>query len=377
MRISPLVSVVIPSFNHRAYIGRAIDSVLAQTCPDLEIVVIDDGSSDGSHDFIATRYGHDPRVKLTRRENRGAHRTLNEAVEASTGAFVSILNSDDFYEPTRLAAFVEAARRHERPFFGISALQLVDESGTPFDPASGYNEYYDMVCKLAAGQPDMFGLWCGNIAMTTSNFFFSRSIFDEIGPFRALRYAHDWDWALRASSRFDVRRISDKLLNYRIHGANTIFETDPWAHAVEDAFVWASALRKNAAGLPNEAPLFGGLLSNWGFPLLPTLYLLADRRGEAEQLALIASGALKEEIKALAEDGSADPLLWEALPGAVRTLRELRAQSEARASGAQDRDDKRAASDEFAALKRSKSWKLFGWLWRLETRKARKARPRK
>ncbi|MBB4197306.1 hypothetical protein CCR94_17030 [Rhodoblastus sphagnicola] len=366
MQDRALVSVVIPSFNHVKFLGRAIDSVLGQTHPHVEIVVIDDGSSDGSYDFVVERYGHDPRVKATRRENRGAHQTLNEAIAASTGAYISILNSDDFYQPTRLEALVAAAGRQDGPFFGISALRLVDEAGNPFDPSSGYNEYYDMVCRLTAGKPDLLGFWCGNIAMTTSNFFFSRSVYDAVGPFRALRYAHDWDWALRASSRFNVHRIAEDLLAYRIHGGNTIFEEEPWAHTVEDAFVWASALRHDRIDAGASADdYFAGLSANWGFPLLPTLFLLADPRSEAEQLALIANGALKDEITARRDQS--DPLLWEPLPGALRALRELRAQRDAPGP------DQRALSRELASIKQSRSWKFFGWLWRLETRKARKA----
>ena len=367
MRDRALVSVVIPSFNHVKYVGRAIDSVLAQTYPHFEIVVIDDGSHDGSHEFIVERYGHDPRVKATRRENRGAHETLNEAIAASTGSFVSILNSDDAYEPARLASLVEAAG--QTPFFGISALRLIDENGATFDPSSGYNEYYDMICRLAAGKPDLFGLWCGNIAITTSNFFFSRSVFDAVGGFRPLRYAHDWDWALRASSRFNLHRIADKLLSYRLHGSNTILETDPWAHAVENAFVCASALRREKIDLVDASAnphFFGGLQVNWAFPLLPTLYLLADQRGEEAQLALLANGALREEMRALPQSAETDPLLWEPLPGALRGLRDLRA------ARAQAENDRRALSGRLDGIRNSLAWKLGGWLWRLETRKARK-----
>ncbi|PPQ40313.1 Glycosyltransferase involved in cell wall bisynthesis [Rhodoblastus acidophilus] len=370
MQDRPLVSVVIPSYNHVKYIGRAIDSALGQSWPHVEVVVIDDGSHDGSHEFVKQRYGQDPRVKATRRDNRGAHQTLNEAMATARGAYLSILNSDDFYEPTRLARLVEAAERRDGPFFAITGLRLVDESGTPFDPSSGYNEYYDMVCRLAAGKPDLFGFWCGNIAMTTSNFFFSRSALDALGPFRDLRYAHDWDWALRASARFNVLRLDEPLLNYRIHGGNTILESDPWAHRVEDAFVWASALRaeKIDVGAAPEDYLTS-LAANWGFPLLPTLYLLADRRGEAEQLRLIATGALQQEMKVLS--GQSDPLLWEPLPGALRELRDMRARLEPRAA-----PDETPAAQELASIKTSLAWKLVGWLWRLETRKARKARRR-
>jgi hypothetical protein len=244
-----------------------------------------------------------------------------------------------------------------------------------FDPSSGYNEYYNMVCGLSAGKPDVFGLWCGNIAVTSSNFFFSRTVLAGVGPFKALRYAHDWDWALRAAWKFNVHRIEYRLLNYRLHGANTLFEREPWAHAVEDAYVWACALRRPKAGPPKffddsaNAHFFGSLLGNWGFPPLPTLSLLADPRTEAELLDLIGNGKLKEEMRSLFE-GMAEPMLGEPMPGLVRSVRELRRQSEARASS------ESALSDELAAIKNSRAWKAFGWLWRLETRGRRRKQAR-
>lgn len=98
---SPLVTVIIPSYNHAQYIGQAIESVLDQTYPNIQLLVVDDGSSDSSHDVIK-RYALDPRVTaILNRENRGQSHAINSALEVARGSFVSLLPSDDWYLPDK------------------------------------------------------------------------------------------------------------------------------------------------------------------------------------------------------------------------------------------------------------------------------------
>ena len=97
---TPVISVLIPAYNHEKYIRGTIESVLGQTYRDLEVVVINDGSTDGTDSAI--REYKDSRVVYISRENRGAHNTINQAIALAQGEYVSILNSDDVYEADRL-----------------------------------------------------------------------------------------------------------------------------------------------------------------------------------------------------------------------------------------------------------------------------------
>lgn len=98
----PQVSVVIPVYNREAYVGDAIESVLAQTFTDFELLVIDDGSTDRSRD-VARAY-RDPRIRLLHNErNQGLPRTRNTGVDSARGAYLAFLDSDDVALPTRLA----------------------------------------------------------------------------------------------------------------------------------------------------------------------------------------------------------------------------------------------------------------------------------
>ena len=106
MSRQPRVTVVIPSYNHARYVATAIESVLAQTYENVELIVADDGSSDGSHAVINTYGGH-PKIKaILDTENRGQSAVINQALSASTGEYVAILPSDDWFLPEKTAAQV-------------------------------------------------------------------------------------------------------------------------------------------------------------------------------------------------------------------------------------------------------------------------------
>ena len=101
MNQQPLVSVIIPSYNHAQYIETAIKSVLGQTYSNIELIIVDDGSSDNSHEVIR-KYESDPRVTaILNSQNRGQSYVFNRALEVARGDFVSLLPSDDWYLPEK------------------------------------------------------------------------------------------------------------------------------------------------------------------------------------------------------------------------------------------------------------------------------------
>ena len=122
---APLVSVVVKSYNHAAFIGETIRSVLDQSVQDFEIVVTDDGSSDGTPDVV--RGFADPRIHLeVFPRNRGISQAMNATIARARGTYVAILNSDDFALPGRLArqtAFLEA-HSDVAAVFGLPSVSL-------------------------------------------------------------------------------------------------------------------------------------------------------------------------------------------------------------------------------------------------------------
>ena len=122
------VSVVVPSHNHAAYVGDALTSAIEQDRPPVEIVVVDDGSSDDSVERIrASMRRHPGRIRLVvRAECRGAAATINEAVALTSGDWINILNSDDRFAPDRLGRMSDAIAGR-RDGWGFSRCRFIDE----------------------------------------------------------------------------------------------------------------------------------------------------------------------------------------------------------------------------------------------------------
>jgi glycosyltransferase involved in cell wall biosynthesis len=110
----PLFSVIIPCYNRAGLIGATLDSVLAQTFTDFEVVVVDDGSTDGTPEVVV---GFGARVKLLRQANRGPGPARNLGIAAAGGEYVAFLDSDDLWFPWTLATFADVIRRHGGPAF--------------------------------------------------------------------------------------------------------------------------------------------------------------------------------------------------------------------------------------------------------------------
>lgn len=137
---SDLVSVVIPTFNRRDLIGDAIDSLAAQTWPRLEIIVVDDGSTDGTADYLASRsdFGAGRILSVIRQENGGVSAARNTGTRAARGEFIIYLDSDDRLYPEAVTRYVEALRVHD-VLYCIAPVACSDETGRRI---SGLSHYY-------------------------------------------------------------------------------------------------------------------------------------------------------------------------------------------------------------------------------------------
>ena len=217
----PRVSVAIPLYNHAAYIDDALRSVLAQGSIVREIVVVDDGSNDSGADHVERLAKTDARIRLTRQENRGAHAALARAIAACDGELLAILNSDDAWSPGRLAALTAALDAEPSAGFAVSGLAFMDGAGQPVA-----NDWQRAALQFHTDGAELgVALLNGNFVMTTSNLLVRRTCWDAVGPFAALRYAHDLDWMLRALALgHRMARLEAPLMRYRMHASNTISE---------------------------------------------------------------------------------------------------------------------------------------------------------
>lgn len=220
----PLLSVVIPSYNHEGYIAQALDSVILQKYRPLELIIIDDGSRDGSCEIIKQ---HLPKIKsagidvrFIARENRGAHITLNEGLNLAKGEWLTILNSDDYYLPDRFSILIKEAERTKSEFV-FSDVVHVDEKNRKAPDVHPFRSWY--VASLKRTYPTTgFQLLDDNVAITSGNFIFTKKLFQAVGPFRDYVLIHDYDFILRALIRTEPLWVHQELLAYRVHSANTI-----------------------------------------------------------------------------------------------------------------------------------------------------------
>ena len=125
----PLISVIIPTFNRAYCVGKAIDSVQAQTHRNTEILVLDDGSTDGTRDLIEQSYAGDPRVRYFFHENRGVTATRNWGITLCRGDFVALLDSDDTWSPWKLELQLACFRHHPEIGMVWSDMEAIGPGG--------------------------------------------------------------------------------------------------------------------------------------------------------------------------------------------------------------------------------------------------------
>lgn len=223
---TPLVSVVIPAYNHERFIQAAMDSVLNQQMNDLELIIIDDGSTDRTGEIIQA--SSDPRVSYTWQENQDAFNTINRGMGMARGEYVAILNSDDVYKLDRLQRLVEHARSTGADCIITDVIPISDDGDEFSDPDFGWNQWHQRNRSFYFEQQDLYiGFLQGNLMVTTSNLFMTRAAMEKTGKFSSLRYLHDYDYIFRlmlAHPQGVEYLADDKLLYYRIHSGNTLGE---------------------------------------------------------------------------------------------------------------------------------------------------------
>ncbi|SOD98785.1 glycosyltransferase [Caenispirillum bisanense] len=229
---TPLVSVVMPVYNHERYVIDAIRSVFDQTWRPLELIMIDDGSTDGSAAAIRRFLADTPApegvtVSFDSRPNKGAHTTINEGLAKAAGTYIAVLNSDDAYLPERLAKCVRAAQEHAARLI-FTYVDPIDDDGAPLPQGHRWRSWYaDVMLEEMELSPSISTLLLRyNVGISTGNFVFHRSLLDDIGPFADFRYAHDVDFLLRACFLEEPVILREKLYRYRVHASNTIAESD-------------------------------------------------------------------------------------------------------------------------------------------------------
>jgi glycosyltransferase involved in cell wall biosynthesis len=202
---SPSVSVVIATYNYGHYLAGAIDSVLAQTYQDFEVIVVDDGSTDDTPDVVRP-YLYDPRVHYVRTENRGQPAAQNMAIRLARAPWIAFLDADDQWLPTKLEKQIDLASRV--PEVGVVYTRRLEID------AEGY--------LLESRQPTLYkGRVLAQMFLTNFVCFSSsmvrRDVLDRVGLFdESRRHAPDYDLWLRAARFYQFDFVGEPLVKYRV-----------------------------------------------------------------------------------------------------------------------------------------------------------------
>ena len=229
--VSGLVSIIIPSYNHARYIDIAIASVLGQTYRDIELIVVDDGSSDDSVNHLMKI--KDPRFSFYVQENHGAHVAINRGLGLASGEYLAILNSDDAFHPDRIKELMAEFRNDPEVELLSTWIEVIDANGQQLAIKEGWHNLEPWPIahpELSFEQTDDFGLNLlrGNFVASTGNILMRRNLYNKIGGMRNLRFAHDWDFLMRAAAGAKCKLIPKPLLQYRVHETNTTNSNRAW-----------------------------------------------------------------------------------------------------------------------------------------------------
>ncbi len=236
--------------------------------------------------------------RLIARENQGAHATLNEAIGLSSGEWVAILNSDDVYDPSRISRLLAfAAQEHCELVF--SNVRFRGETELLPQDHFVVRAHEKNVAAAKEDRSIENALLRSQFAVTTSNLLMTRAAFERVGPFRPFRYCHDWDFLLRAIGKVRIGFLDAKLLDYRIHGRNTISEPSRWRQMTEPALVYADFLANPPEAFATELFTPDFVLSAKKFAPMLVSWLAAEIRrvGSDAIMEELADGTLPQRIE--------------------------------------------------------------------------------
>ena len=222
---SPLVSVITPVFNGATWLGECLDSALAQTFSSLEVIVVNDGSTDDSLAIARARARSDARIRVIDQDNAGLPTARNRALQMARGTYMALLDADDAWLPNHLQLAMQAFERD--PDLGLvhANIERVDADGARIRiRAKGWHDDMDAFETLALRHE--------HVSCPTA--VFSRSAIDMVGGFDP-RFTglgcEDRDLWLRIAARFRIRYIDEVTARYRVHSTSMSADGERMARA--------------------------------------------------------------------------------------------------------------------------------------------------
>lgn len=208
--MKPLVSAIIPNYNYARYVGEAVESALGQTYPNIEVIVVDDGSTDNSLEVLEQ---YRDRIKIIEQKNSGVCVARNRGVAESTGEYIAFLDADDVWLPEKIAVQMNEFEEAPEAAFANCGMQLIDLDGKPLGSLVEGKSGNVSSTLLSFNEPATVGI--------ASTGLVSRKMFETVGGFDSrLSTAADWDFCFRLSASGDFIFNPKPMVKYRMHSSN-------------------------------------------------------------------------------------------------------------------------------------------------------------
>ena len=295
----PLVSVVIPIFNQAKFVVETVGSAVRQTYRNLQVIVVDDGSTDNGPELLEAEFGE--HIVLLRQKNAGPSAAINTGLAAATGSFIALLGGDDLCVEDRIDVQLEIMRTtpHDIVF---SKPFLIDEGGKPMDDAS-FPVFFN-----SSPIPSMLRALVlqGNF-LCAPTAFMRREAVQSLGVFRpGLVQLQDYDYWLRAAAAgMSLAELGPRVVRYRRHSGNLSLQGGSVASAAETVPVIKTVLE---TGMPEELrrafPYFFEPVADSSVPLTSfdkASLLLSHPRDELRMAGLEYAIALAEDPSFIAK----------------------------------------------------------------------------
>lgn len=229
----PRVSIIIPAYNAMRYLPETLESAIAQSFTDFEVVIVNDGSTDNIEDWFLTV--EDSRARLISQPNQGKSVAVNEGIAQTHGEYIAFLDADDLWAPTKLEAQVACLDANPEAGLVYTWTALTDETGK----ATGR-----IVASHAEGQV-WKTLLLKNFLACGSTPLVRRQCFEVVGLFSPeLPPAEDWDMWLRLAARYEFAVIKQPLVRYRKHADN--ISTNRWQQMQKSSYLVLDRAFQNA-----------------------------------------------------------------------------------------------------------------------------------
>jgi glycosyltransferase involved in cell wall biosynthesis len=204
----PKITIITPSFNQGRFIEQTIKSVLSQDYPNLEYIVMDGGSSDGTVEILK-KYGD--KLYWTSEKDRGQSHAINKGLHLATGEVIGFLNSDDLYEPGALLRVGRFFAEHPNASWVTGKCRIIDERGREI--RKFVTLYKNLLLRFKG-----YGLLLVVNYISQPATFWRRDVVEKAGYFdESLHYAPEYDFWLRTGQRFKLWFIDAYLASFRIH----------------------------------------------------------------------------------------------------------------------------------------------------------------